>query len=125
VRTRYCLGLLYFRAADPQALEHLRFVVEADPSDAYAAYFHASALEQADRTDEAMSTYRRALELDPYLRSACYRLSRILLRTGQSEQGLALQQTFQKLADNPRAKTVDFVYRKMGPKADAPAAERG
>ncbi len=119
LRARYCAGLLQYRLGEPAALDHFRRVAEADPGDPYVAYFYGSALEQAGRSDEALVQYRRALELDPYLRSACYRLSRILLRTGRSEEGLALQETFQKLADNPRARTVDFIYTELGPKAEA------
>ena len=68
---------------------------------------------------QALAEYRRAHELDPYLRSAIYRMSRILLRSGRTDEGMRLQDTFQKLADNPRARTIDFIYTKMGPKADA------
>jgi hypothetical protein len=118
LRTRYCTGLLMLRAADPAALDQLKYVVDADPSDAYAAYFYASALEQNQRGEEAEAMYRRAIELDPYLRSAYYRLSRILLRAGNRAEAMELQQAFQKLDDNPRARTVDFIYPKMGPKAD-------
>ncbi len=119
LRARYCAGLLMYRSAQPGALDHLEFVARLDPDDPYAAYFYGSALEQADRTDEALAEYRRALDLDPYLRSAIYRMSRILLRSGQTDEGMTLQETFQKLADNPRARTIDFLYTKMGPKAEA------
>ncbi|MEE8459605.1 MAG: FG-GAP-like repeat-containing protein, partial [Phycisphaerales bacterium] len=119
LRARYCAGLLMYRSAQPGALDHLEFVARGDPDDPYAAYFYGSALEQADRTDEALAEYRRALDLDPYLRSAIYRMSRILLRSGRTDEGMTLQETFQKLADNPRARTIDFIYTKMGPKAEA------
>ncbi len=119
LRARYCAGLLLYRSAAPGALEHLEFVARNDPEDPYATYFYGSALEAADRTEEALAMYRRAVALDPYLRSAIYRLSRVLLRSGDTEQGMALQEAFQKLADNPRARTVDFVYTKMGSKAEA------
>ena len=119
LRARYCTGLLMYRSAEPGALEHLEFVAHGDPGDPYAAYFHGRALEQADRADEALAEYRRALDLDPYLRSAIYRMSRILLRSGHTDEGMALQETFEKLADNPRARTIDFIYTKMGPKAEA------
>jgi len=118
LRARYCTGLLMYRSAEPGALDHLAFVARGDPDDPYAAYFHGSALEQADRADEALAEYRRALDLDPYLRSAIYRMSRILLRSGETDEGMTLQETFQKLADNPRARIVDFIYTKMGPKAE-------
>jgi hypothetical protein len=119
LRARYCTGLLMYRSALAGAIDHLEFVARSDPADPYAAYFYGSALEQADRADEALAEYRRALDLDPYLRSAIYRISRILLRSGRTDEGMTLQETFQKLADNPRARTIDFVYTKMGPKAEA------
>ncbi len=119
LRARYCAGLLLYRAGDPAALEHLEFVARADPGDAYAAYYHGSALEQAGRTEDAEQAYRRAVALDPYLRSASYRLSQILPRAGRAEEGAAFLEDFRRLADNPRARTVDFIYSKMGPKSEA------
>ena len=50
-------------------------------------------------------------------------MSQILLRLGRSQESLALLADFQKLADNPRARTVDFVYTKMGPLAEALAVD--
>ncbi len=119
LRARYCAGLLLYRAGDPAALEHLEFVARSDPDDPYAAYYHGSALEQAGRTADAEQAYRRAVALDPYLRSASYRLSQILPRSGRAEDGAAFLEDFKRLADNPRARTVDFIYSKMGPKSEA------
>ncbi len=115
---RYCAGLLHYRAGDARALDYLRAVAEADPDDTAVAYFYASALEQAGRHDEALALYRSVIGRNPYLRSAYYRASRVLLRQGRSEEGLAMQEQFQRLEDNPRATTIDFIYTKMGPKGE-------
>ncbi|MCZ6850074.1 MAG: FG-GAP-like repeat-containing protein, partial [Planctomycetota bacterium] len=123
LRARYCAGLLLLRSGNETALGHLRFVAEADPHDAYALYFYASALEQMKRKDEALPLYQRTIEIDPYLRSGYYRLSQLLARSGRVDEGRSMQETFQKLDENPRARTVDFIYSKMGPKAEALAID--
>ncbi|MCH8165540.1 MAG: VCBS repeat-containing protein, partial [Planctomycetes bacterium] len=123
LRARYCAGLLLLRSGNETALGHLRFVAEADPHDAYALYFYASALEQMKRKDEALPLYQRTIEIDPYLRSGYYRLSQLLSRSGRVDEGRSMQDTFEKLAENPRARTVDFIYSKMGPKAEALAID--
>ncbi|MCZ6735826.1 MAG: FG-GAP-like repeat-containing protein, partial [Planctomycetota bacterium] len=123
LRARYCAGLLLLRSGNETALGHLRFVAEADPHDAYALYFYASALEQMKRKDEALPLYQRIIEIDPYLRSGYYRLSQLLLRSGRIDEGRSMLEKSQKLVENPRARTVDFIYLKMGPKAEALAID--
>ena len=123
LRARYCTGLLLLRSGDAGAVDHLRFVVERDPDDAYATYFYASALEREDKRDEALALYRRAVEIEPYLRSAYYRVSQLLLRAGRREEGMAVNEDFQRLESNPRARTVDFIYTEMGPKGEAVAVD--
>ena len=127
LRARYCAGVLLVRSAEQGALEHLEFVARSDPDDAFAAYYYGDALEKADRADEALAEFRRAIDLDPYLGSPIHRASRILLRSGRTEEGVSLLDTLERLRDNPRFRTVDVVYTRMGPKSlalavDLPAA---
>ena len=123
LRARYCTGLLLLRAGDESALDHLSFVAERDPGDPYALYFHGSALERVGRRDEALARYRQAIEIDPYLRSAYYRAFQLLLRAGDRDGGMALNEVFLRLEANPRAHTVDFFHTKMGSKAEALAVD--
>jgi Flp pilus assembly protein TadD len=120
LRAHYCSGLLLFHVGRIEgALTHLRFVVEADPTDAYAAYFLAQCLMQQDSIGEALEWYRRAMETDPYLRSAYYGAFQALQRAGQTDKARAMLETFQQLQGNPRAQTAEMKYTRMGPKAAA------
>jgi tetratricopeptide (TPR) repeat protein len=70
-RARYCSGLLEFRRGEAAvAAQQFRAVLATDPGDPYAAYFLAQSLQQQGDTEGALQWYRRALEADPYLRSA-------------------------------------------------------
>jgi len=107
------LVLLFMGEAEP-ALESIQEVVTADPSDADAAYQLGQCLMQLERPEEAIEWYERAIEFDPYLRSAYYRSFQAMQRLGDRERGKKRLETFQKLADNPRSRLVEFKYTKMG-----------
>lgn len=120
LRGLYVSGLLHLYLGETgPALERLRAVVEADPDDAYAAYFLAQALAQERRLDEALEWYRRALDLDPYLRSAYYGAALALRQSGDAEAARAMLEDYQRYADNPRARLAEFKYTRMGAKAEA------
>jgi len=118
LRAHYCRGLLLFHLGRiDEALAHLRFVTESDPTDAYVVYFLAQCLMQRGDIEEASRWYQRAVELDPYLRSAYYGAFQTLQRVGQKEKARAMLETFQQLQGNPRAHTAELKYTRMGPKA--------
>ncbi|MEN8165068.1 MAG: FG-GAP-like repeat-containing protein, partial [Acidobacteriota bacterium] len=115
LRARYCRGLLEIHAGEAEAaLADFEVVVAADPEDPDAVYFVGQCLMQLDRSDEALEYYRRAIELDPYLRSAYYRTFQTLQRSGRREEAMAILETFKKLEDNPRGRLVEFKYTRMG-----------
>lgn len=118
IRALYVGGLLDLRAGDvDRAGERLGRVAELDPDDPYVAYFHGQAIEGSDPA-AALAAYERAESRDPYLRSAPYRAASVLRRLGRAaEAGPKLQQ-FMALADDPRARTAEFVYTRMGDKAE-------
>lgn len=119
VRARYCAGLLliYERRLD-EAIEHLRYVTQDDPHDAYAACWLGQCLVATGKTDDAEKEYRRAVEADPYLRSGYYGLAQVLQRQGKADAAREMLDQFERLKDNPQARLADFKYMRMGPKAE-------
>ena len=116
---RYMLALLQYRnGLTEEALGHLSFVVERDPDDGYAWYFLGQCLEQQD-AERALHAYRRARELEPYLRSAYFRAAAVLRMTEMDDEADQELETFQVLDGNPRARTARFIYSEMGAKANA------
>jgi hypothetical protein len=123
LRANYCAGLLRLRLGRlDEAGTHFRRVAEGDPADAYAAYFVGQCLEPTD-PEAALARYERAIELDPYLRSAYYRAFQLHQRQGRADEGRRRLDEFQRLEKNPRARIVEIVYTKMGPKAEALAVD--
>ncbi|MBG83815.1 MAG: hypothetical protein CMJ40_04625 [Phycisphaerae bacterium] len=95
-----------------------RLVAEADPSDAYAAYYTGQGFAQSGEHAQAIEWFERSMELDPYLRSAIYGAAQATRRAGSSEEADRFLEEFQLLADNPRAHLAEIKYTKMGPKAE-------
>ncbi len=125
VRARYTQGVIeLFLGRGEAALEDFEAVLEARPESADAAYFMGQCLMQLDRPGEAVSWYERAIDNDPYLRSAYYRGFQALQRMRERDRAMDLLSTFQKLADNPRARLVEFKYTKMGRLAEVVTIDR-
>ena len=119
LRAHYIHGLLSLYGAEPEeAAAHFRRVVDADPGDAYAAYYLAQARFQLGDHEAAHVLYERAQALDPYLMSAYYGDLQALQRLGRRDEARERMQTFRRLRDNPRARTVAFKYTRMGPKGE-------
>lgn len=120
LRAHYVAGLLRLYMATPEtALAHFRTISEADPRDAYAAYYLGQTLAQTGEHETAVLRYREALDIDPYLRSAYYGAFQALRRLRRAEEARVLIDAYQRLADNPRARLAEFKYTRMGPKAEA------
>lgn len=120
LRAQYVAGLLRLYLASPaDALGHFRRVAEADPKDAYAAYYLAQCLSQLDRHAEALPWYRHAMALDPYLRSAYYGAFQASQRLGERKAARELVGAYQRLAGNPQARLAEFKYTRMGRRGQA------
>ncbi|MFV2073633.1 MAG: FG-GAP-like repeat-containing protein [Thermoanaerobaculales bacterium] len=120
LRSLYCRGLILLYMGDVEpALSCFEDVIAGDPGDADAAYNVGQCLMQLEKPDVALQWYERAIELDPYLRSAYYRSFQALQRLGERERARTTLGTFQSLADNPRARLVEFKYTKMGKRGAA------
>jgi hypothetical protein len=119
-RAHYCAGLLEFRRGQLQdAAVHFSEVLRLDPDDAFAAYFLGQTLQQEARPEGALRWYRHAVDRDPYLRSGYYALSQLYRQRGQTDKARQQIALYQKLANNPRARLVEFRYLRMGPKCEA------
>lgn len=127
VRARFVLGLLrLYRGEAERALPLFEGVATEDPSDAAAASWVGDCLKTLQRYEEALVWYRRAVALDPYLRNAWYAGFQCLQALDRMEEGRPLFQEFERLADNPLARQVEFKYSRMGAKGYAlPGAASG
>ena len=68
------------------ALDHYTAAIDADPEYAVARFNIASVMEHLDRTDDAIASYKSALDLDASLAEAHYRLAILY-----ENQGLELE----------------------------------
>lgn len=124
LRAHYCLGLLFLNAgAAGEALPHLKKVADADPSDAYAAYYTGRSLFELARFDEAIVWFRRARTIDPYLRSAAYAAFQTAQRLQRTAEAGEMLEEFKKLEGNPQARTAEFKYTRLGPRAEATSVD--
>ena len=111
----YCIGLceLYLGRPD-QALVHFRRCADAVPGDPHASFYVGQCLELTGNDRDALVWYRRAAELDPFLRSAQLGIQRMASRAGDLPAAEAAMQTFERLAMNPRSTLAEFKYTRMG-----------
>lgn len=121
-RANYVAGILQLRAgAMREAAERLEIAYERAPDDSHAAYFLGQAIEPDD-PERALELYERAIDIDPWLRSAYYRAFLVLRRIGDPDRAQARLERFQALQEDPRARTAELVYTKMGRLAEAKPA---
>ncbi|NNJ64277.1 MAG: tetratricopeptide repeat protein, partial [Xanthomonadales bacterium] len=126
LRARYMAGLVQLYLGEPGAAqEAFRAVAEADPDDAFAAYYLAQCSAQLGDYENALPQFRRALALNPYLRSAYYGAFQSLQRLGRQDEASALAADYQRLEGNPRSQLAEFKYTRMGPKGSALAVNTG
>ena len=122
-RALYVSGLLHLYLGETEPAETLlRRAADADPDDAYTAYFLGQTLLPSAGHAEAASWFLRAVELDPYLRSAYWAGAQALRRAGRLEESEGLLADYQRFENNPAAHVAAFSYGRMGPKALAKAA---
>ncbi len=119
-RAQYCQGvcLLYLgRAKEAQAM--LLPLAQAQSSDAYTCYLAAQSLEQNNEYAMALQWYDRATIEDSSLKSAQLGVQRCAQRLGNEAKASAALAAFEALTLNPRARTAEFKYSRMGPLAMA------
>jgi len=119
LRAAYVAGVLLQRAGEDERAEaRFRTVVGGDPADAYG-WYHLGLVLEREQPAEAMAAYRRAADLDPYLRSAWFRIGSVAARLGEDDAADAALATFERLETNPRAVSVKPIYGRLGEKAMA------
>ena len=75
---REVLGILYLRLKQPQrATEHWRALLRLEPNNAEAWAYLGWSLRQIGQRDDAISSFRKALSLDPALDSARRQLAEL------------------------------------------------
>jgi tetratricopeptide (TPR) repeat protein len=91
------------------ALAEFRFVAERDPTDGFAWYYAASMLAEKSKlrgranpkeAEEQIALFTRALECNPYLVPAIYKLSRIYIESGRRADYDRVTKLFNRL--NPQ-----------------------
>ncbi len=123
-RAHYVAGLLRLYLGSPETAEkHFRKVSEADPRDAYALYYLGQCMAQQSRFEPALAAYRKAIELDPYLRSAYYGAFQSAQRLRDRQAARGFLNDYQRLDRNPRARLAEFRYTRMGPKGEVLAMD--
>ena len=119
VAAQYCLGLvLLYGNRDDEAQPYLHAAYEADPHDPYITFLLARSHEATSRA-EALAWYEKTVMLDPLFKTAHYRLRELHRLSGQTEKAAQALERFQALAHCPTARTFDYKYTLMGPKASA------
>ncbi|HJU44977.1 MAG TPA: FG-GAP-like repeat-containing protein [Vicinamibacterales bacterium] len=118
-RARYALGLLLVHGGrDAEALPLLTEVANADPPDAFAAYFIGQ-IKMSDAPAEALEWHRRAAAQQPLLRSAYYGAFLASRRLNREADAAAMLERFQALERHPQAMVAEFKYTRMGPLSEA------
>ncbi len=119
LRAKYVRGHLSLHGGDSRAaFDDFLAVAKVDPGDPDAAYHVGQSLMQLKKHEEALIWFDRAVEGDPYLRSAYYRAFQALQRLGRKDEAEGYIGRFQALDGNPRAHLMEFKYTKMGQKAE-------
>ncbi len=118
-RAAYLSSVLHLRAGNDEiAAARLGRLLDVDDADPFTWYHYGLAQERRDPA-AAVTAYRRATELDPYQRSGWYRLGSVAARLGDDDVADEALATFERLEDNPRARTVRPIYGRLGPKSMA------
>ncbi len=121
-QAHYVAGLLRLYLGSPdEAQAHFSVSAKARPDDAYAVYYLGQCQAQKGDFAAALEAYRKAIGLDPYLRSAYYGAFQASQRLRDRQGARAFLQDYQRLARNPRARLAEFRYSRMGPMGEVTA----
>jgi len=120
LRAHYLKGiLLQHQGKIEEAITEFKTVLGQKSEEAYAAYFLAQGLVQTNQYQSALTWYQKAVQVDPYLRSAYYGAFKAAQKLKEVDLARSYLKTFQALNNNPRAKLAEIKYTRMGPLAEA------
>lgn len=94
--------LLLERDEDTDAIAILTEVVRERPGDFYSQYTLGSALQKAERYDEALKAYERALNISRRSASAWFGAAMAAMGAGQNEQSDSAMAQVQELESSPK-----------------------
>ncbi len=116
----YIAGILNFnQGLCEKALPRFEKIIATDMSDAYALYFAGQCHLQNGQVEKSLTLYQQALSVDNYLRSAYYGSFMAAQRLAKTDLAKQMLESYQKLANNPKARLAEIKYTRMGPKANA------
>jgi hypothetical protein len=108
----FCLGLMIYEGGKPeafaQAREHFTAVTRIDSKDAASWYWLGETY--LDDADKALECYQRALNVDPYMTPALYRMRTQLQRLGKQEAADAALAEFEALGKADLPPPIDTRY---------------
>jgi len=120
INAQYCSGLIELHMGRlEKSLGYFLNVLTEDPADPEVLYFIGKTLTQLSRYDEALKYFYRSLEIDQYISSSYYSIIMVMRQLGKKDEAMAMIKDYQQLKNNPRARTLDFKYTRMGEKAEA------
>ncbi|MFK7955551.1 MAG: tetratricopeptide repeat protein [Lysobacterales bacterium] len=122
-RASFTAGILQFnRGSTEEAQSLFQQAVSLAPEDAHAQYFLGQTFLQLGSAEQALEYFKRAGDLDSYLRSAFYGQFLAHQRLGQRAQAREMLAVYERLENNPRSKLAEIKYTRMGPLAMAVAS---
>ncbi len=118
----YIVGILNFnQGLCEQALPRFENIIKAGSADAYALYFAGQCHLQNGNLEQSLELYKKAIDVDSYLRSAYYGSFMAAQRLEKTDIAKEMLEFYQRLSNNPKARLAEIKYTRMGPKANAQA----
>ena len=116
IQSHYAMGLLYRLENQPdKAIQAFTKVHEQDPEDPAANYYLGNLHFRHNRAFAvAIPFLKKAIELEPYNKSAYYNLALSYHRSGRREQGRRYMSEFRRLDRLSGTETIGQQYREQG-----------
>src|SRR5918994_1307346 len=110
------LGLLQKSTGEAEAsLGSFEKAAAVKPGDAHSHYFVGLMAAQIQKYDDAVRSFARALELDPFLVSAEFGIARSFQRAGKADEAKTHLERFQRLTTEKIASAMSLGYGDQGP----------
>ncbi len=124
VHALYCSGLLELYLGNPEkALNFFYTVEKKEPFDPEVLYFIGKTLLQLSRYEKSIDFFNKAKSIDQYMSSAYYGLVQAYRQLGKRDIAMQKIKDFQKIKNNPRVRSLEFKYTKMGKRGEVIAID--